>query len=93
MHDDNTDRFALIDGALLLRLMKCPDRGGQRHTVRSLAEATGIGRSKISKMTRGESVRPLTGAQASDMARAVGVRRKAIFTHSLSVSANTDEER
>ncbi|MBZ6258800.1 hypothetical protein KVH22_25125 [Streptomyces olivaceus] len=92
MHDENADRFALIDGELLLRLMKCPDRGGQRHTVRTLAEAAGIGRTKVSKMTRGESVRPLTAAQATNMARAVGIRRKAIFTHILSVSADTDKE-
>lgn len=92
MHDENTARFALISGELLLRLMKCPDRGGQRHTVRTLAEAAGLGRSTISKMTRDKSVRPLTAAQASCMARAVGVPRKAIFTPILSVSADTDEE-
>ncbi|CAL9599768.1 hypothetical protein [Streptomyces sp. enrichment culture] len=92
MRDENADRFTLIDGELLLRLMKCPDRGGQKHTVRTLAEVTGIGRTKISKMTRGEPVRPLNGTQASNMARAVGVSRKAIFTHTLSVSADTDEE-
>ncbi|MET9140510.1 hypothetical protein [Streptomyces parvulus] len=92
MHDENADRYALIDGELLLRLMKCPDRGGQKHTVRTLAEATGLGRTKISKMTRDEPVRPLTAMQASAMARAVNVRRKAIFTQTLSVSADTDEE-
>lgn len=86
------DRFTLIDGGLLLRLMKCPDRGGRRHTVRSLAAATGVSKSKISSMTRDEPVRPLTGAQASLMADAVGVRRKAIFTPTLSAFADTDTD-
>lgn len=82
--------YRLNDGELLARLMRCPDKGGQRHTVRSLSAATGISKSKISSMARDEPTRPLTGAQASNMAREVGVRRKALFTPTLSASADTD---
>jgi hypothetical protein len=93
VHDENAEKFALTDGQLLLRLMRCPDRGGRRHTVRSLAEATGVSKSKISSMTRDEPTRPLNATQATAMAREVGVRRKAIFTPIVSVSADTDKER
>lgn len=90
MQDENGDRFALIDGELLLRLMKCPDRGGRVHTARSLAKATGISKSKIHSMTRDQPTRPLTGEQATALAGAVHVRRKAIFTPIVSVFADTD---
>lgn len=90
VQDENGDRFALIDGELLLRLMKCPDRGGRVHTARSLAQATGISKSKIHSMTRDQSTRPLTGEQAAALAEAVHVRRKAIFTPIVSVFADTD---
>lgn len=90
---DQEPTYRLTDGELLARLMRCPDKGGARHTVRSLSVATGISKSKISNMTRDEPTRPVSETQASLLAQAVGVRRKAIFMPITSVSADTDTPR
>lgn len=82
-------RYRLTDGQLLRRLMRCPDTGGQRHTVRSLAAVTGISKSKISSMLRDQQAK-VTAEQAALTAEAVGVRRKALFTPPLSAFADTD---
>lgn len=87
---DQEPTYRLIDGDLLARLMRCPDKGGTRHTTRSLSDATGISKSKISNMTRDEPTRPLPETQASLLAQAVGVRRRAIFTPTMSASADTN---
>lgn len=84
--------YRLNDGKLLARLMRCPDKGGKRHTVRSLSAATGISKSTISKMTREQPTRPVPGMQASLLAKEVGMHRKALFTPTLSVSADTDSD-
>lgn len=82
--------YELIDGPLLKRLMKRPDQGGQRHTVRSLSEVTGISRSKISNMTR-DRMTVVTADQATATAEAVGVNRKALFTPRLFSFENRDK--
>lgn len=69
----------LNDGPLLRRLMKCPDRGGTRHTVRSLAAATGLSKSKIHRMLNDQAPR-VASQQAEATAEAVGVRCTALFT-------------
>lgn len=89
-HQETT--YRLNDGKLLVRLMRCPAKGGERHTVRSLSAATGISKSTISKMTREQPTRPIREPQASLLAREVGVHRKALFTPTLSVSADTDKD-
>ncbi|MEV6105753.1 helix-turn-helix domain-containing protein [Streptomyces sp. NPDC051940] len=81
--------YLLNDGPLLRRLMRCPDVDGTRHTVRTLADAIGIGKSKVSAMLNGRQPK-LTASQARRAAEAVGVTRKALFTPSLSAFANTD---
>ncbi|MFD8075867.1 hypothetical protein ACFV3E_24825 [Streptomyces sp. NPDC059718] len=81
--------YDLIDGDLLRRLMRCPDKGGTRHTARSLAAAAGLSKSKVNRMTNGHSKR-VTEPQATATAEAVGVRRKAIFTPSMSTSTDID---
>ena len=70
--------YRLTDGALLGRLMRCPDPSGQRHTVRSLADATGLGKSKIGYMLHDRQT-TVTADQAEAIATALGVRRKALF--------------
>lgn len=89
---DQEPTYRLTDGKLLARLMRCPDKGGRRHTVRSLSAVTGVSKSKISSMTRDKPTRPLPAAQADLLAEEVGVRRKAIFTPTLSAYADTDKE-
>lgn len=81
--------YRLIDGALLGRLMRCPDTGGRRHTVRSLSAATGVSKSKISSMLHDRQTR-LSEGKANATAREVGVHRKAIFTPIVSTFTNTD---
>ncbi|MGW1039845.1 hypothetical protein [Streptomyces sp. NPDC002547] len=88
---DPEPMYALIDGDLLGRLMRCPDPDGQRHTVRSLAEATGVSKSKISYMLK-DKQKKLPESKASAMAQAVHVRRRALFTPIVSASADTDKE-
>lgn len=83
--------YRLIDGDLLRRLMRCPASGGQRHTVRSLSAATGVSKSKISSMLNDRQTK-LPESEASAMAKAVDVHRKAIFTPIVSASADTDKE-
>lgn len=85
--------YRLNDGKLLVRLMRCPDKGGKRHTVRSLSAATGISKSTISKMTREQPTRPVTGTRAALLAGEVGVHRKALFTPTLSVFADADNDK
>lgn len=80
-------RYRLNSGQLLSRLMRCPDKGGTRHTVRSLATVTGIGKSKLSCMLHDRQTK-VTAEQASRAAEAVGVERKALFTPILSAFAN-----
>lgn len=84
-----TPHYRLTDGPLLRRLMRCPDMGGQRHTVRSLAREAGLGKSKIGYMLAGRQM-TVTGEQADRIARAVGVNRKAIFLPTASTSTDTD---
>lgn len=90
---DQETTYRLNDGKLLVRLMRCPDKGGKRHTVRSLSAATGISKSTISKMTREQPTRPVPETQASLLATEVGVHRKALFTPTLSAFADTDSDK
>ena len=83
-------RYRLTDGPLLSRLMRCPDEGGTRHTVRSLADVSGVGKSKLSCMLRDRQMR-VTSEQAVRIAEAVGVRRTALFTPIVSAFADTDD--
>lgn len=72
-------RYRVHDGPLLKRLMHCPEPGGTPHTVRSLAKAVGLSRSKIQALV--DEVRPTVEPdQADRIAKAVGVRRKALFS-------------
>lgn len=88
---DQEPTYRLTDGDLLGRLMRCPDKGGRRHTVRSLAAATGVSKSKISYMLKDRQTR-LPESKATAMAEAVDVHRKALFTPIVSASADTDKE-
>jgi transcriptional regulator with XRE-family HTH domain len=83
-------RHRLNDGELLSRLMRCPDAGGTRHTVRSLAAATGVSKSKLSCMLRGHQM-DVTAEQADAIAEAVDVRRAALFMPRSFVIANANE--
>ena len=84
--------YRLTDGALLRRLMRCPDTGGQRHTVRSLSAVTGISKSKINCMLRDQQTK-LPESKASATAEAVGVHRKALFMPIASAFADADTSR
>lgn len=71
-------RYRVHDGPLLKRLMTCPEPGGTSHTVRSLARASGLSKSKIQALI--DETRPtVEGSDASAIAEAVSVRRKALF--------------
>lgn len=89
---DAEQTYRLTDGDLLGRLMRCPDEGGRRHTVRSLSAATGISKSKISYMLRDQQTK-LPESKASATAQAVGVRRRALFTPIVSTFKNTDTDK
>jgi hypothetical protein len=83
-------RFRLHDGLLLRRLMECPPVGGTAFTVRSLAAATGLSYSKIHKLIT--EARPTVGEQEADsIARAVCVRRRALFSPTSSPSWDGDK--
>lgn len=82
-------RYRLIDGALLARLMRCPDQDGERHTVRTLAVASGVSKSKLGYMIHGRQMK-VTGQQAARIAEAVGVPQTALFHPLLSAFADTD---
>lgn len=86
---DREPIYRLTDGALLSRLMRCPDTGGKRHTVRSLSAVTGISKSKISCMLRDQQTK-LPESKASATAEAVGVHRKALFVPTMSAFADTN---
>lgn len=88
---DQEPIYRLNDGALLARLMRYPERGGRRHTVRSLAAVTGISKSKISYMLRDQQTK-LPRSKATATAEAVGVHRKALFTPILSTFTNEDNQ-
>lgn len=81
--------YRLNDGELLAHLMRCPGSGGRRHTVRSLAAATGISKSKISYMIRDQQTK-VSESKATAAAEAVGFHRKALFTPIMSTFTNED---
>lgn len=83
------DRYRLNDGQLLSRLMRCPDVGGKRHTLRSLAATAGVSKSKLNSMLHGNQM-DVTATQADVIAEAVGVRRGALFTPKTFVIANAN---
>lgn len=89
---DPEPTYRLTDGDLLGRLMRCPDKGGRRHTVRSLSAATGISKSKISSMLNDRQTK-LPESKASATAEAVGVRRKALFTPITSTFMNANNDK
>lgn len=80
--------YRLTSGHLLNRLMRCPDTGGTRHTVRSLAAVSGVGKSKIGYMIRGRQMM-VTTEQATAIAEAVDIPRTALFTPITSTFKNT----
>lgn len=84
-----TTRYRLHDGLLLRRLMECPPVGGEAFTVRSLAAVTGLSYSKIQKLVTEE--RPtVTPDEAERIARALSVRRRALFSTLSSPSWDGD---
>ena len=84
------DRYRVHDGALLYRLMRQPLPGGEVHTVRSLARATGLSYSKIQKLTSEE--RPtVSESEADAISRAVQSRRRALFSPTSSSFGDEDE--
>lgn len=85
------NRYRLNDGQLLSRLMRCPDAGGTHHTLRSLAAATRVSKSKLSSMLHGRQM-DVTASQANAIAEAVGVQRGALFTPRTFVIANANRE-
>lgn len=68
----------LTSGRLLSRLMRCPDQGGTRHTVRTLADAAGLSKSKIGDMLRDRQM-CVSDQQADAIAEAVDIERDALF--------------
>lgn len=83
--------YYLSDGQLLQRLMKCPQPGGTRHTVRSLATLTKVGKSKLSNAINGRQTR-FTAEDADTIAAAVGVQRSPLFLPRTFVIANANIE-
>lgn len=84
-------QYQLTDGELLSRLMRCPDRLGTCHTLRSLAEVAGLSKSKIGDMLHGRCLR-VTEPQADAISAAVGVKRKALF-YAVDVLVREREQR
>lgn len=83
-------RYRIHDGQLLRQLMKRPGSAGVRHTVRSLAEATGLSYTKIHRLITEE--RPTVEANEADaVAEAVEVRRRALFTPTSSPFEDGDD--
>lgn len=83
------NRYRLNDGQLLSRLMRCPDQGGKRHTLRSLAATAGVSKSKLNTMLHGSQM-DVTAEQADAIAEAVGVQRRGLFTPTAFVIANAN---
>lgn len=83
-------RFHLIDGGLLRRLMEAPAQGGQRHTVRSLALAAGVGKSAIQAMIQGRQ--SVNEGTADRIAAAVDARRGWLFLPTSFMFANANDE-
>lgn len=81
--------YYLSDGQLLQRLMKCPEPGGTRHTVRSLATLTKVGKSKLSSAINGRQTR-FSAEDAYAIAAAVGVQVSPLFLPTVFVIANAD---
>jgi hypothetical protein len=86
--------YVLNDGELLRRLMSYPDlgRSGTRHTVRSLAKAAGLSKSKISDM---RNDRQQEGHRSTGRRDRGGRRRPAqgaFHGHSVSTSTDIDME-
>lgn len=70
-------RYALRDLEMLKKIMESPGRGVP-HSVRSLAEATGISRSQIGRLVRGDlPYLPVNEAHA--VAEALGVAVLVLF--------------
>jgi DNA-binding transcriptional regulator YdaS (Cro superfamily) len=69
--------------------MRCPDASGKRHTLRSLADTTGVSKSKLNSMIHGHQL-DVTAEQALAIAEAVGVQRGALFTPKTFVIANAN---
>lgn len=80
--------YRLTSGHLLNRLMRCPDVGGTRHTVRSLAAVSGVGKSKIGYMLQGRQT-VVTAEQALAISEAVDIPRPALFTPIVSAFKDT----
>lgn len=71
--------------------MRHPGPTGPSYTVRSLAKAAGLSPSKIQRIITEE--RPtVTDAQATRIAEAVGVSRRALFMPTPSPYSNGDRE-
>lgn len=81
--------YRLHHGKLLQRLMRCPDTGGTRHTVRSLATIAGVGKSKVGYMLRNRQM-VVTADQAAAIARALDLPTAALFAPIGSTFKNAD---
>lgn len=81
----------LTDGRLLHRLMKGPVKGGIVHTARSLAEATGVPKSKVSYMIRGKC-RGLDAASAIRIAEALSIQPQVLFAPDPYIFMNVNKE-
>jgi len=81
-------RYRLTNGQLLSRLMRCPDTGGTRHTVRSLAAVTGVGKSKLGYMLRNRQM-VVTADQAIAIAEALDIPTAALFAPITSAFKDT----
>ncbi|MEW2633439.1 helix-turn-helix transcriptional regulator [Streptomyces sp. NPDC048389] len=72
--------------------MKHPGSAGVSHSVRSLAEATGLSSTKIQRLINEE--RPTVESdEANRIAEAVDVRRRALFTPISSLFGDGDDRR
>lgn len=80
-------RYRLHDGDLLRRLID-RHRDGEPASVRELAAATGMSRSKIQALV-GEDRPTVSGAEADRIAVAYALRRRALF-HPVSMSMDMD---
>lgn len=85
------NRYRLHTGALLRRLMDGPIEGKARHTVRSLAAAAGVSRSKVQYMISEDRQRDTVAEEVADrFAREVGCDRPSLFRPIVSASPDTD---
>lgn len=82
-------RLHLTDSELLRRLMRWAPAG--RITVRDLAGAARVSKTKIDDLRRGHPYPSVTETSAEQIAKALGVDVRVLFRPASSVSPDTDK--